>query len=465
MGQGDLFGTDGIRGQANHYPMTAEVALRVGMAAGHYFRKISQRNGRHRVVIGKDTRLSGYMVEPALTAGFVSVGTDVFLLGPMPTPGVAMLTRSLRADMGVMISASHNSFEDNGIKIFGPDGFKLSDESEKEIESLVMKGCTELAVSPPELGRVTRLDEGEHGRYIEFAKRTLPRGLNLSGLRVAIDCAHGASYRVAPQVLWELGADVVRIGTSPDGFNINREVGSTCPHTLRQKLYEVRADIGIALDGDGDRVVLIDEKGQIIDGDQILAVIAQSWRREEKLSANGVVGTVMSNLGLERFLKEQGLTLARTQVGDRYVVEHMRSHGFNLGGEPSGHVVLLEHTTTGDGLVAALQILAEMKLKNKPASEIGRCFVPVPQFLRSAPLKNPQTLSEPPLKDAIENGEGRLGTGGRLIVRPSGTEPVLRVMAEGEDSALAKQVVDDIIEAALFLYKQHQLLSEETSFT
>ncbi|WP_269585614.1 phosphoglucosamine mutase [Roseibium sp. Sym1] len=434
------FGTDGIRGQANRFPMTAELALKVGMAAGLVF-----KNGghRHRVVIGKDTRLSGYMLETALVAGFTSVGMDVFLLGPMPTPSVAMLTRSLRTDLGVMISASHNPFQDNGIKFFGPDGFKLSDEIEKTIEGLVESDLTSRLAGARELGRARRID-GAQQRYIEFAKRTLPREMNLEGLRVVVDCANGAAYKVAPEALWELGADVISMGVTPDGFNINQDCGSTSTDALSRKVHEVRADIGIALDGDADRVIIVDENGAVVDGDQLMAVVAQSWQASNRLSAQGIVATVMSNLGLERYLQQLGLGLARTKVGDRYVVEHMRANGYNVGGEQSGHIVLSDFTTTGDGLIAALQVLACVKDQDRPVSEVCRRFEPVPQILKNVRYKGGAPLEQDKVKSAIEDGEARLGKSGRLVIRASGTEPLIRVMAEGDDADLVKQVVNDI---------------------
>ncbi|WP_428669605.1 phosphoglucosamine mutase [Roseibium sp.] len=435
-----FFGTDGIRGQANSYPMTAEMALKVGMAAGLVF-----KNGghRHRVVIGKDTRLSGYMLENALVAGFTSVGMDVFLLGPLPTPAVAMLTRSLRTDLGVMISASHNPYQDNGIKFFGPDGFKLSDEIEKSIEELVESDLSARLPSAGELGRAKRID-GAQQRYIEFAKRTLPREMSLEGLRVVIDCANGAAYKVAPEALWELGADVITMGVSPDGFNINKECGSTSTAALSRKVHEVRADIGIALDGDADRVIIVDENGTEVDGDQLMAVVAQSWQATGRLSAPGIVATVMSNLGLERYLESLGLSLARTKVGDRYVVEHMRANGFNVGGEQSGHIVLSDFATTGDGLIAALQVLACVKDQDRPVSEVCRRFEPVPQILKNVRYKGGRPLEQDLVKSAIEDGEARLGKSGRLVIRASGTEPLIRVMAEGDDADLVSQVVNDI---------------------
>ncbi|WP_370199715.1 phosphoglucosamine mutase [Roseibium sp.] len=435
-----FFGTDGIRGQANSYPMTAEMALKVGMAAGLAF-----KNGghRHRVVIGKDTRLSGYMLENALVAGFTSVGMDVFLLGPLPTPAVAMLTRSLRTDLGVMISASHNPFQDNGIKFFGPDGFKLSDQIEQTIEELMESDLTSRLPSASELGRAKRID-GAQQRYIEFAKRTLPREMSLEGLRVVIDCANGAAYKVAPEALWELGADVITMGVTPDGFNINKECGSTSTDALSRKVHEVRADIGIALDGDADRVIIVDENGSVVDGDQLMAVVAQSWQQSNRLSAPGIVATVMSNLGLERYLQSLGLGLARTKVGDRYVVEHMRANGYNVGGEQSGHIVLSDFATTGDGLIAGLQVLACVKDQDKPVSEVCRRFEPVPQILKNVRYKGGKPLEQDLVKSAIEDGEARLGNSGRLVIRASGTEPLIRVMAEGDDAELVKQVVNDI---------------------
>jgi len=438
-----FFGTDGVRGRANKWPITPEMAMKVGMATGIVFRR---GDHRHRVVIGKDTRLSGYMIETALVAGFTSVGVNVFQLGPIPTPGVAMLTRSLRADIGVMISASHNAYHDNGIKIFGPDGFKLSDEIEREIEALIESDMTPHLAESPALGRAKRID-GVHDRYIEFAKRTLPRNLSLEGMRIAIDCANGAAYRVAPEALWELGAEVVSIGVSPDGFNINADCGSTNPTNLCEKVHEVRADIGIALDGDADRVLIVDEKGHIVDGDQLMAVVAESWKDDGRLSAPGIVATVMSNLGLERFLTDIGLTLDRTQVGDRYVVERMREQGFNVGGEQSGHIILSDFATTGDGLVAALQVLAVVQKLGKPVSEVCHRFERVPQILRNVRTHGAAPLDDKAVREAIAEAQNRLGNGGRVVIRPSGTEPVIRVMAEGDDELLVNQLVDDIVGA------------------
>ncbi|MGV8997084.1 MAG: phosphoglucosamine mutase [Parvibaculaceae bacterium] len=437
------FGTDGIRGTANEGAMTAETALRVGMAAGRVFRR---GDHRHRVVIGKDTRLSGYMLEPALTAGFTSMGMDVFLFGPLPTPAVAMLTRSLRADLGVMISASHNSFQDNGIKFFGPDGYKLSDEIELEIEHHIDNGLADNLAGPRDLGRAKRIDDAQ-ARYIEHVKHSFPRDLTLEGLRIVIDCANGAAYKVAPAVLYELGADVVTVGTDPDGFNINDECGSTAPERMCARVRERRADIGIALDGDADRLIICDENGHVIDGDQIMALIARSWKAADKLSAPGIVSTVMSNLGLERYLNGIGLDLIRTQVGDRYVVEHMRNHGFNVGGEQSGHIVLKDFGTTGDGLVAALQIFAVLKAENKPISELCHSFDPLPQLLKNVRFKKGEPLNEKDVKEAIAEGESRLGKSGRLVIRKSGTEPLIRVMGEGDDASLVNAVVRDICTA------------------
>ncbi len=439
------FGTDGIRGRANTHPMTSEVALKVGMAAGKVF-----QNGGHahrpRVVIGKDTRLSGYMLEAALMSGFTSVGMDVFLLGPLPTPAVAMLTRSLRADLGVMISASHNRFDDNGIKLFDPDGYKLSDEMELKIESLIESDVDSLLADADNIGRATRIESAQE-RYVEYAKRTLPRNLRLDGLRIVVDCAHGASYKVAPEVLWELGAEVIKIGVDPNGRNINYKCGSTAPDALIDKVHEVRADIGIALDGDADRVVIVDEKGHIVDGDQLMAVIAESWYRRGRLAAGGIVATVMSNLGLERHLQDLGLSMARTPVGDRYVVEHMRKHGYNVGGEQSGHIVLSDFTTTGDGLVSALQVLAVAVASERPISEVCSCFEPLPQLLQNVRYNNGRPLDDSGVKKAIDSAKKSLGNSGRLVIRPSGTEPVIRVMAEGDDRGLIEVVVGDICEA------------------
>jgi phosphoglucosamine mutase len=435
------FGTDGIRGQSNTFPMTPDLAMRVGIAVGTIFRR---GNHRHRVVIGKDTRLSGYMLENAMVAGFTAAGVDAFVLGPIPTPAVAMLTRSLRADIGVMISASHNPYEDNGIKLFGPDGYKLSDDLEGQIEDLLEKDLYSQLAKADDIGRAKRID-GVHDRYIEHAKRTLPRDVTLQGLRIAIDCANGAAYKVAPAVLWELGADVVTIGDEPNGTNINLNCGSTSPTALQRKVDEVRADIGIALDGDADRVIIVDENGTIVDGDQLMAVIAESWADNQTLRGNGIVATVMSNLGLERFLDGKGLELARTKVGDRYVVEHMRQHDFNIGGEQSGHIVLSDYGTTGDGLVAALQILACVKRTGKPVSEVCRRFEPVPQLLKNVRIAGGKPLEDIQVRQAIADAESELSRNGRLVIRPSGTEPLIRVMAEGDDRGQIERIVNDLI--------------------
>jgi len=441
MASRGYFGTDGIRGQANVHPMTAEVALRVGLAAGKLFTSASDR--RHLVVIGKDTRLSGYMIEPALVAGFTSVGMDVRTFGPIPTPGVAMMTRSMRADLGVMISASHNDFADNGIKLFGPDGYKLSDEREAEIESLMDAGLQEGLAGPKTLGRVVRIDEAA-ARYVEIVKATFPKSLTLAGLRVAVDCANGAAYKVAPTALYELGAEVIPVGVAPDGFNINEECGSTHPATIGAAVRQYRADIGISLDGDADRLVICDEKGQIVDGDQIMALIAASWAKHGALTGGGVVATVMSNLGLERFLGERGLTMHRTQVGDRYVMAKMREGRFNLGGEQSGHIILSDYSTTGDGLIAALQVLAEVVRSGKRMSQLARQFEPVPQKLENVRFAGGKPLEHAAVKTAIAEAEQRLNGSGRVLVRASGTEPLIRIMAEGDDEKLVGQLVKDI---------------------
>ena len=435
-----LFGTDGIRGKANTAPMTAGIALRLGQAAGLLFTRGSHR---HRVVIGKDTRLSGYMIEPALTAGFIGAGMDVTLLGPLPTPAIAMLTRSLRADLGVMISASHNSYEDNGIKLFGPDGNKLSDEMESEIEALMDSGVSERLAAPAKLGRANRLEDAA-GRYIEAAKNSFPRGLRLDDLKIVVDCANGAAYRVAPTVLWELGATVIPTGVGPDGFNINKGCGSTVPEHLCALVTEHNADLGIALDGDADRLIMADERGEIIDGDQILGLIGQSWQESGQLRGGGIVATVMSNLGLERFLAGRGLALHRTQVGDRYVAEHMRAHGLNIGGEQSGHLILSDFATTGDGLLAALQVLAVVVERQRPASEVCQVFQRLPQRLKNVRFSGDSPLGLERVRQEIRIAEARLNGTGRVLIRPSGTEPLIRVMAEGEDEALVLEVVDTL---------------------
>ena len=437
------FGTDGIRGQANTFPMTAEVAYRVGMAAGKMF--MSETDRRHLVVIGKDTRLSGYMIEPALVAGFTSVGMDVRLFGPLPTPGVAMMTRSMRADLGVMISASHNAFADNGIKLFGPDGYKLSDEVELAIEARMDGNILVGVAEPQKLGRVARVDDAQW-RYVEIAKATFPRHLTLNGLRIVLDCANGAAYKVAPLALYELGAEVFPLGVTPDGLNINEKCGSTQPQAMAQKVKELRADIGIALDGDADRVVICDENGQIVDGDQIMAIVAGALARKGLLKGNGLVATVMSNLGLERHMQKLGLTLERTKVGDRYVMERMREGGFNIGGEQSGHVILSDYATTGDGLIAALQVLAERVESGKPMSELGRQFETVPQLLKNVKYTGQNPMEREAVKQAIKAGEETLKGTGRVLVRPSGTEPLIRVMAEGDDADQVRNVVNSIIE-------------------
>jgi phosphoglucosamine mutase len=437
------FGTDGIRGRTNSPALTPEVALKAGMAAGRIF---TRGGHRHRVVIGKDTRLSGYMIESALVSGFTAVGMDVFQFGPLPTPAVAFLTRSLRADLGVMITASHNPFFDNGIKFFGPDGQKLSDEVELKIEALMDAGLGAGLAQGEGIGRAKRIDDSQ-ARYIEFAKRTFPRNLRLDGMRIVIDCANGAAYKVAPEVLWELGADIVPIGVSPDGLNVNLDCGSTEPQAMCAKVREVRADFGIALDGDADRVVMADEKGNIIDGDQILALIAKSWSRSEELKGGGVVGTVMSNAGLDRFLSTLNLKLARSAVGDRYVLEEMRKGGFNVGGEQSGHIILSDVSTTGDGLVAALQVLAVLAQDGKPASDAAHLFEPLPQVLENVRFKKGMPLEDARVKSSIAAANEKLGAHGRILVRKSGTEPLIRVMAEGEDETLVRAVVRDIASA------------------
>ena len=437
-----LFGTDGIRGKANVDPMTAGIALRLGQAAGLMF---TRGEHRHRVVIGKDTRLSGYMLEPALTAGFIGAGMDVTLLGPLPTPAVAMLTRSLRADLGVMISASHNPFEDNGIKLFGPDGTKLSDEVELAIEALMEQGFADRLAQPHALGRAARLDDAA-GRYIEAAKSSFPRGQRLDGLRVVLDCAHGAAYKVAPTVLWELGATVIAVGTSPDGLNINKGCGSTVPEYLCAQVAEHGAHLGIALDGDADRLILSDENGDLVDGDQILALIATSWHRTGALRGNGVVATVMSNLGLERHLAGMGLHLHRTKVGDRYVAEHMRATNINVGGEQSGHVILTDFATTGDGLLAALQVLSVLVQEGQPASKVLQVFQPLPQRLKNVRFSGLSPLLSEAVQTAITGAQERLNGTGRVLIRESGTEPLIRVMAEGEDAALVAAIVDSLCE-------------------
>jgi phosphoglucosamine mutase len=438
------FGTDGIRGRANTHPMTPEVALRVGLAAGRMF--MSSDDRRHLVVIGKDTRLSGYMIEPALVAGFSSAGMDVLTFGPLPTPGVAMMTRSMRADIGVMISASHNAYLDNGIKLFGPDGYKLSDQVELKIESMMDEALDSGLAPPDKLGRVKRIDDAQ-ARYVEIAKASFPKGLSLQGLRIAVDCANGAGYKVAPTTLYELGAEVVRVGVEPNGLNINANCGSTHPETLARAVVAHKAHIGIALDGDADRLIVCDEKGQVVDGDQIMAMVAIDWARRGLLTGGGLVATVMSNLGLERALAAEGLTLERTGVGDRYVMERMREGGFNIGGEQSGHIILHDHATTGDGLMSALQVLAVLIESGRPMSELAGQFDPVPQLLENVRFTGGKPLEDAAVKAAIADAEARLKGQGRLLVRPSGTEKLIRVMAEGDDEALVKAVVADVVAA------------------
>ena len=438
----DIFGTDGIRGTANMEPMTAATALRVAMATGYRFLR---GNHRHLVVIGKDTRLSGYMLEPAMTAGFISMGMDVVLVGPLPTPAVAMLTRSLRADLGVVLSASHNPYQDNGIKLFGPEGYKLSDTVEREIEEHMDNGVEAHLAASDQLGKAMRLDDAQ-GRYIEYVKNTFPKGLRLDGMKIVIDCAHGAAYRVAPLVLWELGAEVIPIGTQPDGFNINHDCGATEPQAMCAEVVESKADIGIALDGDADRLIIADEKGEIIDGDQIMALVAMDWKDAGHIRGDALVATVMSNMGLERYLASLDLGLVRAQVGDRYVVETMRSGGHNVGGEQSGHIILSDYSTTGDGLIAALQVLSVIVKTGRPAGEVTRRFDPFPQVLRSVSFNGAEPLENSEVKAAIAESEAKLGGNGRLVVRKSGTEPLIRVMAEAEDERLVGGVVERIVE-------------------
>ncbi len=438
-----LFGTDGVRGTANTHPMTAEMALRIGAAVGQYFRRDSK--GVHRVVIGKDTRLSGYMFESALTAGLTSTGMNVLLLGPVPTPAVGLLTRSMRADLGVMISASHNPAHDNGIKFFGPDGFKLSDQVEAEIEALVAEGVAPAEAT--EIGRAKRIDDSRF-RYIERVKSSFPRQMRLDGLKVVLDCANGAAYSVAPMALWELGATVIPVGVGPNGHNINEGCGSTQPQLAAEAVVAHGADVGICLDGDADRVILIDENGQVGDGDQFMALMAARWAEDGRLNGNALVATVMSNLGLERFLEGRGVRLERTGVGDRYVVERMRQGGFNLGGEQSGHIVMTDHATTGDGLMAGLQFLAEMVRSERPSSALLHQFDPVPQLLKNVRYAAGQTpLETAPVKEAIAQAEVDLSGGGRLLIRKSGTEPLVRVMAEHEDADLMARCVDSVVAA------------------
>lgn len=438
-----LFGTDGVRGRANSWPMTADLALKLGAAAGRYFRR--DGSAAHRVVIGKDTRLSGYMLENAMTAGFTSTGMNVLLLGPVPTPAVGYLTRSMRADVGVMISASHNPHQDNGIKFFGPDGFKLSDSAEAEIEAMMEADIQ--PAKPENIGRAKRIEDGR-GRYQEFVKTSFPNGLRLDGLKVVIDCANGAAYRAAPEVLWELGAEVIPVGVSPNGTNINDRCGSTHTETAAEAVVTHGAHVGISLDGDADRIMILDETGRVADGDQIMALLAARWAEEGRLAGGALVATVMSNLGLERYLESRGLRLERTAVGDRYVVERMREGGFNLGGEQSGHIVMTDYATTGDGLVAGLQFLAEMVRTGRPASELTRLFPSVPQMLKNVRFAaGARPLDVPSVQDVIRASEQRIEGRGRILIRKSGTEPLIRVMAECEDERLLVELVDEIVGA------------------
>lgn len=440
-----LFGTDGIRGTSNVDPMTPDVLLHLAVAAGQSF-KIQHPHHRSKVIIGKDTRLSGYMIEPALTAGFISVGMDVMLLGPVPTPAISMLVRSLRADLGVMISASHNPYHDNGVKLFGPDGYKLSDEAELEIERRVLSGCLGELATPSKLGRAQRLEDAP-GRYIEFVKNTFPKNKNLENLKIVVDCAHGAAYKVAPTVFWELGAEVVVIGDDPDGLNINKNVGATAPDAMRKAVIEHKADLGIALDGDADRVVMSDEKGNLIDGDQLIALVALSWHHQGLLRNNKVVGTVMANLGLKRHLDHLGIDFIRTSVGDRYVGAYMRQHDCNVGGEQSGHIILSDYARTGDGLVAALQALSVVVDQNRPMSEIARVFEPVPQVLRNHRIREGNPLENEKILATIKACEQELGNEGHLLVRPSGTEPLLRLMAQSPQKNQVLHVLDKLTQA------------------
>lgn len=439
------FGTDGIRGRANSFPMTADIALKVAMASAVVLK--NNRNGMHtnRAIVGKDTRLSCYMLEQAMTAGFLSMGIEVVLTGPIPTPGIALLTRSMRADLGVMISASHNGFEDNGIKLFGADGYKLDDALEQEIEAMLGADLTLQLAAPDSLGKASRLDDCL-GRYSEFVKASFPKNLSLEGLKIVVDCANGAAYKVAPQALWELEAEVISLGVSPNGRNINAGCGATSTEALQKAVVEHKADIGIALDGDADRLIMVDELGRKIDGDQLMAVLASSLKAKGQLAGDTVVATVMSNLGLERFLQAQGIKLHRTAVGDRYVMEAMRAHGYTLGGEQSGHIVLSDYSTTGDGLLAALQVLAVLKEKGVKASEALKCFEPAPQILKNVRYQTGKPMELPEVISAIKTAEAQLGTSGRLLVRPSGTEPLIRVMAEGDNQNLIEDIVDGVCE-------------------
>jgi phosphoglucosamine mutase len=445
MSKRQFFGTDGVRGTANQHPMTAEFALKLGMAAGSYGLRGTHR---HRVVIAKDTRLSGYLIEPALTAGFIAAGMDVVLVGPLPTPAVAMLTRSLRADMGVMISASHNAYQDNGIKLFGPDGYKLSDEAELEIEAKIIAGPAEGELATPDkLGRATRLEDAR-GRYVEFLKHSFPKNLRLDGLSIVLDCANGAAYNIGPNVLWELGAEVIPVGVDPNGLNINRDCGSTQPVTMQQRVLETGAHLGIALDGDADRLVMCDHTGQLLNGDQIMAIIASFWAEHGLLKGGSVVATEMTNLGMEHYLNSLGVGLVRTDVGDRYVMEAMRARGCNLGGEQSGHIILSDYATTGDGLLAALQVLALLVERNVPLAKAAQLYSPMPQLLKNVRYSaGEKPLELPKVQAAIADAQSRLVGKGRLFIRKSGTEPLIRIMAEGEDEALLDEITDEIARA------------------
>ncbi len=435
-----LFGTDGIRGKANSFPMRPDIILQVAMAIAY---KFTRGNHRHTVVLGKDTRASSYMVETALSSGFVAMGMEVLKLGPVPTPTVSILTRSLRADLGVMISASHNPYYDNGIKFFGPDGSKLSDADEVEIEAILARGDVPLA-DASHLGKIKSIQDAS-GRYIEFAKSTFPRGMRLGGLRIVVDCAHGAAYKVAPAILWELGADIIPIGISPNGTNINDQCGATSPGLLRETVISEKAHLGIALDGDADRLIMVDEKGQVINGDQLMALIATSWVNGNKLRGNGVVATQMSNLGLERYLNSKGLDLIRTPVGDRYVIEAMQRLGCNVGGEQSGHMILMDYAATGDGMMAALQILRILVESGQSLSDLAHPFELVPQLMKNVRVSNKTILAENSIQKVIQAAEQRLkAASGRLLIRPSGTEPLIRVMAEADDQDLLKEIVDSL---------------------
>lgn len=437
------FGTDGIRGRTNTFPMTADMALKVAMATALSLQHDHVGLHQNRAIIGKDTRLSGYMLEEAMAAGFVAMGMETILLGPIPTPAIAMLTRSLRADVGVMISASHNPYEDNGIKLFGADGYKIPDALEEAIEARLDQDLSAELPEPDLIGKASRLDDAQ-GRYIEFLKNSFPKGLSLDGLKIVVDCAHGAAYKVAPQVLWELEADVVPMGIYPNGRNINAGCGATATQALQERVVAEKADLGIALDGDADRLIMVDERGARIDGDQLMGLLARRWHEDGRLRGGGIVATVMSNLGLERYLRSFGLNLVRTPVGDRHVVERMRQDGYNLGGEQSGHMIMSDHGTTGDGLMAALQVLAVLKQQSFPASTALNVFTPLPQVLKNVRFESGKPLEAESVKQALAKAEKSLGGGGRLVVRPSGTEPLIRVMAEGDNPELVETVVGDL---------------------